>query len=234
MRAEIPLSHNESRLLKNILANVSLYKMLDSDQLDRIVRASRILRPCSGKQVVVKDDSAKGIHVVVYGQVRLYFDRKDGAERTIAILGHDHCFGVAETILERPYLATAEVLSDAMLVHTPREILFELAHENAVFSERLMACVAHQLYRLLTDVKRQTLNTATERLAGFLLRQSEYQANKTVELNASKTVIASKLGISSETFSRLLHTFSEQGMIEVHGRHIQIINDKAMSALQPA
>jgi len=233
MRADIPLSHNESRLLKNILANVSLYRVLESDQLDKVVRASSILRPCSGKQILSKDDPAKGIYLVVYGQVKVYFDRKDGAERTIAILGHDHCFGLAEAVLERPHLASVEVISDAMIVLTPRETLFELAQENAVFGERLLGCVAHQMYRLLHDVKRQTLNTASERLAGFLLRQSEFQSNKTVELNASKTVIASKLGISSETFSRLLHAFSDQGLIEVQGRHIRILDDKAISGMQP-
>jgi len=234
MRAEIPLSHNESRLLKNILANVSLYRTLDSDQLDKVVRASRILRPCSGKQIVQKDEPTKGIYLVVYGQVRVYFDRKDGAERTIAILGHDNCFGVPEVILDRPHLASVEVISDAMVVMTPRETLFELAHENPIFSERLLSCVAHQLYHLMHDAKRHTLNTATERLAGFLLRQRAYQSNNTVELNASKTVIASKLGISSETFSRLLHSFSDQGLIEVHGRHIKILDDKGIAGMQPA
>lgn len=231
MRTETPAQHGEAVLLKNILANVSLYRTLDAGQLGRIVDASQPLRTFGNSQLVKRGDPPKGVYVVIYGQVKIYFANKNGVEKTMAILGQDSYFGLAETILGRPHLACVETISDAMIMHTPRETVLELAKENFQFTERLAACAAQQAYCLVRDVERQAVHTAPQRLAGFLLRQSKYQSSETVQLNASKTLIASRLGIAVETFSRVLKGFTSDGLIEVHGRQIRILDRRKMGRL---
>lgn len=234
MRAEFPLPHGDAPLLRNILANLPLYRGLGIEHLDLLANASLPLRARGATQLIRQGAPATGVHVVVHGQVRLYFSRGDSAEKTLAILGYGRSFGLAESVLDRPHLAIARTIADGMVVYTPREKILDVARENPDFSARLIAQVAHQGYRLMEDVKRQTVNTAPQRLAGFLLRQSRYHSSTSLELNISKTLIASKLGIANETFSRLLYSFSEQGLIEVRGRHIRILDPKGIGAMQPA
>jgi len=234
MRAEFPLPHGDAPLLRNILANLSLYRGLATEHVDLLADASLPLRTRGATQLIRQGAPATGVHIVVHGQVRVYFERGDGAEKTLAILGYGRSFGLAESVLNQPHLAIARTISDGMIVYTPREKILDVARESPDFAERLICQVAHQAYRLMEDVKRQTVNTAPQRLAGFLLRQSRYHSSKSIELDISKTLIASKLGIANETFSRLLHRFSDQGLIEVRGRYIRILDPKGISAMQPA
>lgn len=45
----------------------------------------------------------------------------------------------------------------------------------------------------------------------------------------SKKLLASQLGVTSETLSRAFARFRKEGIIEVDGRHITIIDPAALS-----
>jgi CRP-like cAMP-binding protein len=131
-------------------------------------------------------------------------------------------------------LAFVKTTTDSMLVHTTREKILEVAKDNFTFAQELMVCVGRQLYTLTRDIESYSLQTAKQRLAGYLLRQSQYQAGDTVELIASKTLIASRLSLTPETLSRLLHDFSSEGLITVMGRRIKILDYERLGALLSA
>ena len=217
--------------LKRILANTSLFRMLDEHQLDDITSVTQPIRASTNTCVVNQGDAPKGVYIVVYGQVKIGFDRKDGSEKTLAILGQNKCFGLGEMLLDRAHLAFVKTTTDSMLLHTSREKVLEVAKENFGFAQELMVCVGRQLYTLVRDIESYSLQTAKQRLAGYLLRQSQYQVGDCVELVASKTLIASRLSLTPETVSRLLHDFTSDGLIAVTGRRIKILDYERMGAL---
>lgn len=220
--------------LKRILANTSLFRMLDERQLEEVTSATQPIRATTNTCVINQGDAPKGVYVVVYGQVKIGFDRKDGSEKTLAILGQNKCFGLGEMLLDRAHLAFVKTTTDSMLVHTTREKILEVAKDNFTFAQELMVCVGRQLYTLTRDIESYSLQTAKQRLAGYLLRQSQYQAGDTVELIASKTLVASRLSLTPETLSRLLHDFSSEGLITVMGRRIKILDYEKLGALLSA
>jgi len=220
--------------LKRILANTTLFRMLDERQLEEVTTATQPIRATTNTCVVNQGDAPKGVYVVVYGQVKVGFDRKDGSEKTLAILGQNKCFGLGEMLLDREHLAFVKTTTDSMLLHTTREKVLEVAKDNFGFAQELMVCVGRQLYTLTRDIESYSLQTAKQRLAGYLLRQSEYQAGDTVELIASKTLVASRLSLTPETLSRLLHDFSSDGLINVMGRRIKILDHERLGALLTA
>lgn len=217
--------------LKRILANTSLFRMLDEHQLDEITAATQPIRASTNTCVINQGDAPKGVFLVVYGQVKIGFDRKDGSEKTLCILGQNKCFGLGEMLLDRAHLAFVKTTTDSMLLHTSREKVLDVAKDNFGFAQELMVCVGRQLYTLTRDIESYSLQTAKQRLAGYLLRQSQYQAGDCVELVASKTLIASRLSLTPETLSRLLHDFSADSLISVMGRRIRILDYERLSAL---
>lgn len=217
--------------LKRILGNTSLFRMLDDRQLDEIARATQPIRAATNTSVVSQGDAPKGVFMVVYGQVKIGFDRKDGSEKTLAILGQNKCFGLGEMLLDRAHLAFVKTTADSMLLHTSREKVLDVAKDNFTFAQELMVCVGRQLYTLTRDIESYSLQTARQRLAGYLLRQSQYQSGDCVELIASKTLVASRLSLTPETLSRLLHDFSADGLISVIGRRIKILDYEKLSSL---
>ncbi|KNH42924.1 helix-turn-helix domain-containing protein, partial [Pseudomonas lini] len=51
-------------------------------------------------------------------------------------------------------------------------------------------------------------------------------------LQVSKRLVASKLGIQPETFSRILHRLVECGLIAMERRHISILAEEELAAFQ--
>ena len=72
-----------------------------------------------------------------------------------------------------------------------------------------------------------SLKSGTQRVIGYLLRDvAAGQTGRTaqVTLPATKSVIASRLSITREHFSRILHELSDAGLVEVKGRNIRFLD----------
>jgi len=76
------------------------------------------------------------------------------------------------------------------------------------------------------DVESYSLQSGTQRVIGYLLRQDEDHASAvapyTVTLPTSKAIVASRLNLTPEHFSRILHDLTEAGLIAVDGRDVKI------------
>ena len=81
----------------------------------------------------------------------------------------------------------------------------------------------------MQDIESVALLTSTQRLIGYLLQISAgSNVTSRVTLPASKTMIASLLNLTPETLSRTMLKLQQQGMIEVNGKEITIIDLPAL------
>ena len=65
-----------------------------------------------------------------------------------------------------------------------------------------------------------------DRVRQYLLQQADDEGM--IQLDMSKRLLASLLGIQPETLSRALHRLQESGMIEVDQRQIRLMNRDAL------
>lgn len=216
--------------LKNILANTSLFRMLSDTQLNAVAAKTSSMRVGSNESIVNYGDAAGGTFWLVYGQVNVAVYSKQGGEKMLAILGPGKCFGLGEMLLEQPHLACVKAAADSMLLYTERDVMLAMAAENFDFAREVMACLGRQFYGLVRDIGTYSLS-AHQRLASYLLRQSEAAPERAFELVASKATIASRLSVTPETLSRMLRDFGAAGMIEVSGRRIAVLDPARLSAL---
>ena len=216
------------RNLKGMLANSSLFKTLDGEQLDAIVAATTPLRLAQNTWVVRQGDVADGAFWIAYGQVQISLCGRQGGEKTLEILGPGKCFGLCEMLIERPHLATVKTISDTMLLHMERTAMLRAAQENFAFAHALMTCVGRQFHGLVRDIGSYA-QTARQRLAAYLLQQGRRERSDAIQLVANKTLIASRLSLTPETLSRLFHDFAAEGLITVSGRHIRLLDCAALA-----
>ena len=222
--------NNAALDLKNTLANAWLFKMLGEKQLEQIVAHTCSMPVSQNMCVVNQGDAPEGTFWIVSGQVKIAFCAKKGAEKTLEILGHSTCFGLGEMLLERPHLAFAKTTTDSMLLHIDRDAMLQVAKVNFGFARELMTCVGRQFYGLVRDIESYS-QTAKQRLAGYLLRQSQREASNDIELVANKSLIASRLSLTPETLSRLFHDLAQEGLISICGRRIKILDVEKMSLI---
>jgi len=100
----------------------------------------------------------------------------------------------------------------------------------------MLAGISRRLHGLVHDVQGYALHSGLQRVIGYLLRdQSECDSTSiTVSLPVSKGTIASRLSLTPEYFSRVLHELEASGLIEIDKREIRIPDAKRLAAYQPA
>ena len=212
--------------VQSFLANVPLFKELANDELDHIASNTHEVRVARADVLFHRGDPARGFHIVVFGQVKLAFLSPRGDEKVVDLIGPGQSFGEAVMFMERPHVVTAQALSDSLLLYIAREFVFQELERNPKFVRRIIAGLSSRLHRLMSDVESDSLHTGTQRVIGFLLSESDESRMRggglELILPASKGVIASRLSLTQEHFSRILHDLTARGLIEVHGRTISI------------
>lgn len=208
-----------------------MFREISTDEIDRVARACREIRAPKGTILFQKGDPSNGFYLVVQGQLKLTFLSHTGAEKIVEIISTGQTFGEAVMFMERPYPVYAQTLVDSLLLHISKSAVFEEIANNRSFALKMLAGLSIRLHGLIHDVAAYSLDTATQRLIGFLLSQDLRENENhqpTIRLPAGKAVIASRLNISAETFSRMLHDLSESGLIEVQGRNIILLNPEQL------
>lgn len=206
------------------LANLPMFSELGEAELDRIAAATVPLYFEKGQAIVQCGDPCGGFHVVVYGQVKLAFTSPQGVEKVVEIIRPGQSFGEALMFLDKPYIVFAQALDDSMLLHVAKHAVFEELGPNP-FGRRMIAGLARRLHGLVRDVEAYTLRSGQERIIGYLLAElPEDVADGAAEvrLTPGKSVLASRLNMTPEHFSRILHDLAAGGLIEVNGRSIRV------------
>lgn len=210
------------------LANLPLFRELSAEEIDRLAQGTTEHHVPRGTVVVNKGDPNEGFHLVVYGQIKLSLTTPQGDEKVVEIIGPGFSFGEALMFMGKPYIVTATALADSLLLHVKRETVFEGLARDPEFARRMLAGMSRKLHSLVSDLESVTLKSGRERVIGYLLRQdaggADGDAPFTVKLPVSKAIVASRLNLTPEHFSRILHELAADGLIEVAGRDVKIVD----------
>ena len=208
--------------VQDFLGNLPMFSEMSREELDRIAACTLPSYAAKGEAVFHAGDPCTGFHIVVYGQGKLGFNSPQGGEKVVEIIGPGQSFGEALMFLEKPYIVFARALTDTMLLHVAKHCVFSELARDPAFSRKMLSGLSRRLHGLVKDVEAYSLRSSAERVIGYLLRDEGAPAQ--VELSAGKSVVASRLNMTPEHFSRVLHELSSAGFIEVDGRMVRILD----------
>lgn len=197
------------------------------------MRSARLSRVARGAALTRRGEPSPGMVAVAEGMLKLALQRADGAERVVRFVGPGETFGEAAALLGRPSAVDAIALADSVVAIITAASVRALIARDAVFAQRMAALLAGRMLDLLTEVEASELRPAGERLADYLLSLAQ-PANgnaSTARLPATKTLVASRLGMKKETLSRLLHDFVGRRVIAVSRREIAILDPAALAEI---
>ena len=213
---------------QSFLATLPLFKELAPAEIDRLAAGTTELFVPRGEIVFQRGDPCVGFHAVVYGQVKLSFVTPQGGEKVVEIISPGFTFGEALMFMDKPYIVMAQALSDTLLLHVAKEAVFHGIEHDPGFARRMLAGLSRRVHALMADVESYSLQSGTQRVIGYLLRQEaeggEGQASYTVRLPTSKSIVASRLNLTPEHFSRILHELVDRGLVAVEGRDVRIVD----------
>jgi len=220
----------------DLLRRCPLFAGLKEEDLKKI-RAIASLRQVGKKKVLFSEgEEAKGFYVILSGKVKIYKVSSEGKEQILHIVSAPDAFAEATLFLEGIYPAFAETLSDTQLLFFPKRDFIQLIQKNPQLSINMIVTLSHYLKRFALLIEELSLKEVSSRMAKYLIDLSskfskEGKSPKEVELDLSKTQLASKLGTISETLSRTLAKMKTKGIIDVKKNKILILNREALEKL---
>jgi CRP-like cAMP-binding protein len=214
---------------REFLKRLPLFADFDAAELSLIAAGTNELHISRGQPVFHRGDPCHGFFSVVYGQVKLGFVSAQGNEKTIEIVGPGHSFGEALMFMERPYILNAHALGDTLLLHISKAAVFEELERNPAFARRMLAGMSRRVHSLISDVESYSLRSGSQRIVGYLLN-AQPPGEGRVLLSASKKLIASRLNLTPEYFSRVLHELVSRGLIALRGREVTILDQDSLRA----
>ena len=213
------------------LAQAPLFDSLAAAELERIARGVREIRVGKGEILFHRGDPCTGFHLLLSGQIKLAFTSAEGNEKVVEILRPGQSFGEAVMFMDKPYVLMAQALTEARLLHVGKQGFFEEMDHDPSLCRKIIAGLSRRLHHLIADVESYSLRSGRDRIIGYLLHEDETtdpgdpQAGSgriSIRLPTSKGTIASRLNLTQEHFSRILHDLVGSGLIEVEGRTIHI------------
>jgi len=210
--------------IEALLAHVPLFNELEKAEIARLARGTREIKATRGDILFHKGDTPTGFYLIVYGQVKLAFTSPQGGEKVVDILPQGQTFGEAVMFTDKPFMVYAQALADSLLLHISKAAINEELDADPKLGRKMIAGLAMRLHQLMNDVESYSLHSGRRRIIGYLLREEGEKGDKviTVTLPTNKGVIASRLNLTQEHFSRILHELSEKNLIAVDGRKIHI------------
>lgn len=212
--------------IEALLTHIPLFNGLAPEEITRIARGTREIHASKGDILFHKGDPCNGFHLLVYGQIKLAFTSAQGTEKVVEIMSQGQSFGEALMFMEKPYIVFAQALTDSLLLHVSKKAVFDELERDHRLGRKMLAGMAMRLHQLMSDVESYSLHSGKERIIGYLLRElseTEQDGDKvSVTLPTNKGIIASRLNLTQEHFSRILHELIELGLIVVEGRKIHI------------
>ena len=211
-----------------------LFSGLEDDEYLQVVRHASVLTAEAGQSLFAQGSPVTSLFWVSEGLVRLFRSSPQGEEKVIELVSPGRFFAEAALFMGARYPVNAAAQVPTRLVAIDAMNFKEWLFQDAGRCFRLLAGMSARLHRLVNDIDRLTLMKGTDRLLQYLVDHSDPdEAGKhTVELEAPKQVIASRIGVKPETLSRLLHKLSDLGCIEVNANKVVILNPEGIRSDQ--
>ena len=216
----------------DLLAEMPMFEALSPGQRERVAGIA-IEKAFAKGQVIFSDgEEAHGFYVATAGRVKVYKLSPEGKEQILHIFGPGDPFGEVPVFAGQSFPAHAVALETSRLVFLPRDDFVALVAANPALALNLLATLSQRLRQFTKMIDALSLKEVPGRLAAHLLYLSEKQsAGDHLQLELSKTQLASLLGTIPETLSRMLSKVQREGLIAIEGASISIIDREGLVEL---
>ncbi|CUS77561.1 transcriptional regulator, Crp/Fnr family [Candidatus Kryptonium thompsonii] len=217
------------------IKQIPLFSELSTEELRKFTQISQ-LKKFSKKEIIFSEGNPYlGFYILLKGAVRIFKLTPDGKDITLQIVEPFNLVAEIPLFDGKTYDSSCEAIEDSILLFIPREKFLQLFVKNPKISLKILQGFAKRLKELTQQIEKLTSKDVPQRLATYLVEEYEKQCQSRggneLTLNISRSMLASYLGTVIETLSRALRKLQDDGLIEVKGKKIVILNFEKLKNL---
>ncbi len=208
----------------SVLSTAPIFDELAPSALSKISEHAHQNMHKKGKILFIHGDIAEHYYVVKSGHVKLFRETLDGTQAVIDVLSAGDIFAHNLLFEEHTYPYSAEVAESGAIISLPLSDLREEIHNNHEIAISVLRTITLQLGRKERELEHRSTQSATQRISCFLLRQAlrEKSSLPVIRLPYDKMLLAARLGMQPETFSRALSRLKKKTGIRIEGSFVHL------------
>lgn len=216
-------------MMAQTLRKTHMFSDIPSANLEKLLPGCELLSVPKGNYLFQEGEKAAGFYVVHRGGINVHRVTEDGKEQVIRVFYPGESFGEVVLAGDASYPASAKAPEDSQIILIRTGFFRNQIREDPDFALRILGSMGQHLRFLVETVESLKLQQAEPRLINWLIQlareQGVWEKNAPViRLPAAKHLLASQLGITSETFSRVLAKLRQENLIEVDGKTIKVLS----------
>lgn len=201
--------------------------------LELIGRSVQLVRLPKSHTIFRRGDLPSGLYYVDSGSVKLLAQAPAGREKVIDMFGDGQLFGEIGLFMDGPYRSWAQTNGRCVLLYIPRNTVIEAIGRDLGLAQYFLREVSNRAQVLIDALTNTVSRPAPGRVAAYLLdlaARSGGGDRPRVILPATKSAVASLLSLSPEALSRVLRRFHDEGLVELSGRAVRLIDQRKLRA----
>lgn len=218
------------------LEMVPFFQGLEKDVLQQVNKKFSNSHFEAGQPIYYEGDKATLLRVVVYGAVKLIRQAEDGKEILVDMLKPGEYFGSLNELGDDTYNETAVAQSDTCIMVIGNREFRSLLKTHHSIAVAVLDITTEKLNSARDQIHHLSTLSVEKRIAHILMKLCEKFSEKSkvgmlLQLPLSRKDLADMAGTSTETASRIMSRFQQDGII-MSGRQWVAIQDlDALSAV---
>lgn len=185
--------------------------------------------------IYMQEDDANNLYLITKGRVRVYVMNPNGDEITLEIIGKGRIFGESSFLQNSSRPTTVDAISEVELISCRLDDLYPYLNESKELTISLLQTMSQTCDYLSSLIKKAYTYNRYEKVASFLLEQTTSNNFDKGIINNTLTYtheeIASIVGLSRVTTTKVLNEFAQKKYIQNQYKKIIVLNKKALSLL---
>jgi len=228
------LNSIESRLKKKEQQQNFYSKSLDQlgtlvSKNDGLAELKKTIQERKGRQfkknqvIYYEGDKGHGLYLMISGKAKTVKLAEDGRELMTGIYSVDDYLGVNSMLANEAYTDTATALEDSVLCLIPKDQFERLMNLYPDVAKKFIKLLSNDIREKEEQLLQLAYHSVRKRMAEALLRlNKQYKGDDNIKI--TREDMAAMAGMATETVSRTLSDFKDEGLIDKKGSIITILD----------
>lgn len=219
-----------------IIGRLSFFKHLSAEAIARINDLFHDREISAGQTIYFEGDEADHLYLVALGKVKLVRGTELGRDVLLDILRGGEYFGNLPAFGRRTYSETSVAQTDGCILQISSDDFESILARHPDVTRKMLEAVSQRLDEAQETVKRLSVYSAEQRLAAALLRLAaklgEARGESVlIQLPLSRQDLAAMTGSTTETVSRVMSRFAEEGLIKSGRKWVTLLDRKRLEEM---
>jgi CRP-like cAMP-binding protein/CheY-like chemotaxis protein len=201
-------------------------------ELKKIISERKSRQVKKNQVIYYEGDKGNGVYLIVSGKVKTVKLAEDGRELMTGILNNDEYLGIQAVLANESYSDTATALEDSTLCLIPKESIDQLLNLYPDVAKEFIKLLSNNIREKEDQLLQLAYHSVRKRMAEAIIKLDKQPGQGTEGFKITREDLASLAGMATETVSRTLSDFKEEGLIEKKGSNIKVLDISRLSKMR--